>query len=155
MFEHSIQELRHRASRFDPTTSSYGGAVAVFDGHVVKSDTAVSKDLRSKLQAAIAQLENVPENRKDWHPGSDQKVLDLVHPSLFPLIYGRTRVLQVGKPTLGLDDCILRCGEGEALPVPPKNLKTNVWGRQDTYDPYSQAFQWLPCEVDISQEKAR
>lgn len=29
MFEHSIQELRHRASRFDPTTSSYGGAVAV------------------------------------------------------------------------------------------------------------------------------
>ena len=35
-------------------------------------------------------LENVPDSEKDWHPGSDGLVLDLVHPSLFPVVYGRT-----------------------------------------------------------------
>jgi len=29
----------------------------------------------------------------DWRYGSDGQVLDLIHPSLFPLIYGHSRVL--------------------------------------------------------------
>jgi len=38
----------------------------------------------------VAPLENVPDSEKDWHPGSDGLVLDLVHPSLYPIVYGRT-----------------------------------------------------------------
>jgi hypothetical protein len=46
--------------------------------------------LREKLQAAVAPLESVPDSERDWHPGSDGLVLALVHPSLFPIVYGRT-----------------------------------------------------------------
>ena len=42
------------------------------------------------MLAAVAPLENVPDSEKDWHPGSDGLVLDLVHPSLYPIVYGRT-----------------------------------------------------------------
>lgn len=37
-------------------------------------------------------LEDVHEGDKDWHPRSNGLVLDLVHPSLYPLVYGRTFV---------------------------------------------------------------
>lgn len=42
------------------------------------------------MLAAAAPLENVPDSEKDWHPGSDGLVLDLVHPSLYPIVYGRS-----------------------------------------------------------------
>ena len=38
----------------------------------------------------MAPLESVPDSEKDWHPGSDGLVLDLVHPSLYPIVYKRT-----------------------------------------------------------------
>ena len=96
----------------------YIGAVAVYTGHVVKSDSIVPESLKLELQAAVAKLEDVPDEQKDWHPGSIGKVLDLVHPSLHPLVYGRTRVLETG--TTSLDDCIARCGEGKTTEIPPE-----------------------------------
>ena len=71
--------------------------------------------MRDELIAVVAPLEDVPDSEKDWHPGSDGLVLDLVHPSLYPIVYGRT----VGKdpaatttpvlvaPEFGPDDCKL------------------------------------------------
>ena len=72
--------------------------IATFDldATVIKSDTAVSSDLKEALRAAAAPLEAVPDRLKDWHPGSDGKVLDLVHPSLFSLIYGRSKIVSSG-----------------------------------------------------------
>ena len=35
-------------------------------------------------------LEAVPDSERDWHPGSDGFVLNLVHPALYPIVYGRT-----------------------------------------------------------------
>ncbi|KAG8944329.1 hypothetical protein FRC04_002049, partial [Tulasnella sp. 424] len=58
---------------------------------VWESDALVSKELRSKLISAAAVLENVPEDEKDWHPRSENLVLDLVHPSLFCAVYERTQ----------------------------------------------------------------
>ncbi len=34
------------------------------------------------LVRGVAILESVPDEEKDWHPGSEHQVLDLVHPSL-------------------------------------------------------------------------
>ncbi|KIJ98223.1 hypothetical protein K443DRAFT_9336 [Laccaria amethystina LaAM-08-1] len=79
------------------------------DDDVVKSDSAIPPDLQAALKAAVDTLEDVPHGLKDWHPGSDDLVLDLGHPSLFPLVYGRSKVLKEGTTTL--DDCIERCGE--------------------------------------------
>src|SRR4051794_10342539 len=107
-----IAELRYKAENFKKS-----GAVKVYEGDVVKSDIAVSSSTQAALQAAVKELEDVPENYKDYHPGSDGKVLDLVHPSLFPLIYGRSRILS--DRIIGLDDCIESCGAGQVIPVRP------------------------------------
>jgi len=144
MFDYCIAELRYRASKLE---SSPGGAIQVFSGDVYKSDTAVSEATKLSLQRAIKVLEDVPEAQKDWHPGSNGQVLDLVHPSLFPLVYGKTRVLPVGAEETNLDDCIKRSSEGEVL-----ELDESIGG---TTDVFSNKFQWLPCEVDVSGEKPR
>ena len=137
MAEWCMEELKYKATRFDKTA---GGAIKVYNGDVVKSDTAVSQTVKEELQAAISPLEDVPEWEKDWHPGSEEKVLNLVHPSLFPVIYGRTKALGKGKGFATLENCIARCGEGYVLE------------KQEAPDKrYSADFQWLPCEVDISE----
>ncbi|KAF8061696.1 hypothetical protein FPV67DRAFT_1509958 [Lyophyllum atratum] len=150
MVDWCIAELQYKATIFEKT-----GAVSVYNGDVVKSDTAIPELLKEALKAAIAPLENVPARDMDWHPGSDGKVLDLVHPSLFPLIYGRTRVLP--DCLVGLDDCVKRSGEGVVIPIPPED--ETVVPDKPLYDwsdphisapPFSRQFQWLPCDVDIS-----
>jgi hypothetical protein len=105
-----IAELRYKAEGFKTV-----GAVSAYDGDVVKSDTVVSTELKKSLQDAAKDLEDVPEYAKDYHPGSEGKVLDLVHPSLFPLIYGLSRALP--DSLIGLDDCIESCGKGHIVPV--------------------------------------
>ena len=120
-----------------------------FDATVIKSDTAVSHDLKAALQAAAIPLEDVPNRLKDWHPGSDEKVLDLVHPSLFPLLHGRSRILSSG--LVGLQDCINYIGKGEVTTEPDDSqVKVgstyDVWGSSDPKF-WSKAFQWLPCDV--------
>ena len=144
MLDWCIAELKAKAKAFQEN----GGLVSVFDGDVVKSDTIIPPDLQAALKVAVEPLENVPKHLKDWHPGSDDVVLDLVNPSLFPLVYGRTKVLKEGLTTL--DDCIQRCGEGVVpdwsgtagsytyVPFPGRFLDTMF---------YSERFQWLPCEV--------
>lgn len=138
MVDWCIDELRYKAKIFEET-----GAISVYNGDVVKSDTAISPSLKAALREAVAPLEDVSERQKDWHPESDEKVLDLVHPSLFPLVYGRSRIVPDG--LVGLDDCIDRCGEGVTLPIPTETTSSTPGS-----DPFSKKFQWLPCDVDIA-----
>ncbi|KAF8060985.1 hypothetical protein FPV67DRAFT_317375 [Lyophyllum atratum] len=149
MIDWCIAELQYKTKAFEKT-----GAVTVYSGDVVKSDIAIPNSLKEALKAAASPLEQVPAVQKDWHPESDEKVLDLVHPSLFPLVYGQTRILP--DSLVGLEDCIQRSGEGQAIPVPPEEESYLRWRTEITaYDrartkPFSIQFQWLPCDVDIS-----
>ncbi|RDB21416.1 hypothetical protein Hypma_011642 [Hypsizygus marmoreus] len=143
MVDWCIAELQYKAKSFGAT-----GAVSVYNGDVVKSDTAVPNSLKEDLKRAAASLEGVPVWQQDWHPGSNEKVLDLVHPSLFPLIYGRSRILPTA--LVSLDDCIERCGEGEIVPIPPEKETYLVPDGWHFTRPFSSQFQWLPCDVDIS-----
>ena len=147
MVDWCIAELQHKAKIFNET-----GAVSVFTGDVVKSDTIVPPSIQDELKAAVKPLEDVPAQLEDWHPYSDDQVLDLIHPSLFPLVYGTTRILQDN--LTNLEDCIKRCGDGTVLPVPPARHRpaTDPFDVIPVSDPYSMKFQWLPCEVDISGE---
>jgi hypothetical protein len=146
MFSYCVDELRHKSKLFKET-----GAVTVYDADVVKSDNAIPPSLKEALRVAIAPLENVPTFHRDWHPGSNETVLDLVHPSLFPVIYGKTKILS--DSFVGLDDCIKRCGEGEVLVVPPKEQAQSI--ATDITDPFSRKFQWLPCEVKFNGDKIK
>jgi hypothetical protein len=148
MVDWVIAELQHRSTAFEKT-----GLFSVFHGDVVKSDNAVTESLKKTLQKAVAVLEDVPEVRKDWHPHSDNQVLDLIHPSLFPVIYGKTRILH--DSLVELDNCVKWSGTGVVLQIPPEtDLDVSpAYSMMHTQSvkPFSKNFQWLPCEVDISK----
>jgi hypothetical protein len=151
MIDWIVKELQWKAENLQQS-----GFVEVFDAGVVKSDTAVSKELQHALKEAVLPLENVPEEEKDYHPGSDNKVVDLVHPSLFPVIYGRTYVLP--DRTIGLDDCIDSMGEGQWL-YRPKEAEAIPEAVYPYYHPkkvhpaaLSTKFQWLPCDVKLTED---
>ena len=46
-------------------------------------DNLIPESLRERLKEELAVFENVSDDQKDWHPNSNQQVLDLVHPSLY------------------------------------------------------------------------
>lgn len=138
-----MQELRDKAVYYQKS-----GMVSVWDCDtaVVKSDVLVPARLAESLQDAVRSLENVPEKQKNWHPGSGKKVLDLLDPSLFPLIYGQSRVLPSG--TVPLEDCSRFTGEGGLVDPPLEDnyrfyhaVWFNAWG----------SFQWLPSNVSFAE----
>lgn len=138
MMDWVINELQFRAKGFEES-----GNIMVYDAGVVKSDTAIPESLRNALKSAVARLEDIPDHEKDYHPHSNNQVLDLVHPSLFPVVYGQTRIIKDN--ILGIHEGITRAGSGEVLEIPPKEeLRAVGTGLKSLY---SQKFQWLPCDV--------
>jgi len=79
----------------------------------------------------VAPLEAIPDSEKDWHPGSNGFVLNLAHPSLYSIVYGRT----VGKTPGSDTTTILQA--------------TEIEGVNPNY--VSKRFQWIPSDfyVDI------
>ncbi|MEU4351109.1 DUF4246 domain-containing protein [Streptomyces sp. NPDC023838] len=116
-----LAELAHYAALRDERT---GIEVSAVDG-VWQSDTLIDDKLRSRLSEAVQVLEAVPEAERDWHPGSDGQVLDLVHPSLF---------------------CLVREASGG-----PERAWRNPTNHYSKYE-FSEQFQWLPTDVDISDD---
>ncbi|KGO40961.1 Protein of unknown function DUF4246 [Penicillium expansum] len=150
MMDWIIQELQWKAEIFRKT-----GRVTVFDVGVVKSDNAIPSQLQQDLRQAAALFENVPESQKDHHPGSDKKVVNLVHPSLFPVVFGRTRVLP--DQIIGVDDCLSSMGQGTLVPTPSEEEsranREPEFGRYSYGRPeFSRKFQWLPFDVDINKD---
>ena len=155
MAEHTMDELRLKA-----VICEGRGPTLVYDAGVVKSDCAVPEDLRTSLVLAVQSLEDVSETQKDWHPGSDDKVLDLVHPSLFPLVWGRSRILT--DSVANLEDFVAKCGEGSIRPEglsvePPAGLEGSqhqdqipIGIEKAERGMYSRQFQWLPCDVQLT-----
>lgn len=139
-FWQCIAELRDNAKLFRER-----GFTQAVDANacVYMSDTAVQPETKARLREGAQRLENVKESAKDWHPGSNGKVLDLVHPSLFPLLYGRSRILPSGE--VPLEKCVQYTGEGIVFPKPQRNKDITSYGR------YSETFQWLPCQVSLGE----
>ena len=108
-----IAEVRHEAQFFKESK-----CIETLDG-VYESDTIVLRNIRQALQKAVNPLEDLPGNGKDWDPEADQQVLDLVHPSIYPLAYGQFRILPTD--TVGLNNCVQRCGEGQIVVLPEQD----------------------------------
>ncbi|RWA14548.1 hypothetical protein EKO27_g614 [Xylaria grammica] len=137
MFDYCIQELREKAEEYKDT-----GLISILDAEVqvVKSDLAIPSSLNDLLKAAVKPLEDVPDHHKDWHPRSNKKVLDLLHPSLFPMVYGTSRVLPYGK--VPLRGCAKLSGSGETYALPKEEPPL------DRRDPCLMgSTQWLPSDV--------
>ncbi|KAK2003345.1 hypothetical protein LX36DRAFT_677611 [Colletotrichum falcatum] len=144
MFAWCLAELREKAKLYEAT-----GFVPVFDAAtaVLKADNLVPLEINEELKRGVTALEDVQEYAKDWHPGSDGKVLDLVHPSICPLVYGVSRI--VPDRRISLQDTIKACGTGKTISVPAER-SADRHGRQGLW---SCKFQWLPCDIDIQDGK--
>jgi hypothetical protein len=100
-----LDELRHQAEerKNNPIQP------APIDG-VWQADGLISAELKAKLIAGVAKLENVPEDKIDYHPGSNKQVIDLVHPSLYCLRLGRSRQTDV---PFSVEDTLRMFGGGK------------------------------------------
>ncbi|KAK0716044.1 hypothetical protein B0H67DRAFT_554442 [Lasiosphaeris hirsuta] len=146
MFDFCIAELRDKSTHFRAT-----GRITILDAElaIIKSNVAISPALQSSLQTYVRTLEDVPDAQKDWHPGSDKTVLDLVHPSLFPVVWGLTRALDDG--LVPLADCIKATGKGSI--VPPRAEPPAPERRWLAQSPKSWgSFQWLPAQVALDAD---
>jgi hypothetical protein len=151
-----ISELKEKATGLKEM-----GFLHVLDAEVtvVKSDVAVSETIKQSLKTAVRPLEDILEREKDWHPGSDGKVLDLVHPSLFPVIHGQTRAYPATYgPEVRLDNCCNEIGRGHLIPqdfAKEENLhfkKTVSWGDQQTLLNAWGSYQWLPSAIHFDRD---
>ncbi|KAF8901230.1 hypothetical protein CPB85DRAFT_1552686 [Mucidula mucida] len=86
MVDYVLQELEAYARIGDDEN---GIEIACYE-RVWQSDSLVPAPLLRRLSADVQKLEDVPVEEKDWHPGSKNQVLDLVHPSLYPIAYGNS-----------------------------------------------------------------
>jgi hypothetical protein len=87
-------------------------------------------------------LEDIPENQKDWHPRSNNQVLDIVHPSLYPLVYGRTLAYPLGSTSTNR-------GELKAI----EKLEESE-DADESAPPYciSEKFAWIPTDFSVSKD---
>jgi hypothetical protein len=81
-----IAELKCKAKFFEQAGLIY--TLNAKENNIIKSDTIVTPDVHADLRAGFDKLRAAQAAAPDWHPGSNDMVQDLVHPSLYPLVYG-------------------------------------------------------------------
>ncbi|KAI5459022.1 hypothetical protein BGZ63DRAFT_270168 [Mariannaea sp. PMI_226] len=158
--DYCIKELRAKAEFFKAS-----GLIPTLDSSasVVKSDSFVDASLHEALQKAFVKLKEEQRTNPDWHPRTNEQVQDLVHPSMYPLVYGRSRVFK--DEVVGVDDAIDKwAGKGEIIPMqgpeveePPSGYRRfggNVTIGSSDVDPafWSNKYQWLPSNVKFQDD---
>ncbi|KPM45199.1 hypothetical protein AK830_g1423 [Neonectria ditissima] len=145
MADACIEELKLKSQLYESTK-----LIPVYDysAAVVKSDHLIDEDLWQALKEGVKILEDVPDEDKDWHPGSKGLVLDLVHPSLYPLVYGKSRILSDRR--IGVTEALKNCGKGDVIEK-PKDIKS----KSKSWHCTSTNFQWLPCDVSVEEGRAK
>jgi hypothetical protein len=146
LIQYVLDELKYYKSLRDGNIE-----ISPVDG-VWQADGLIPQEIKNELNNSVTQLlENVDESEKDWHPGSNNQVLDLVHPSLFCLIYGVSHVIsdELVLEEMSNKNMVQRLSiVGDTVAsytVPPKE-KFNYVG--DEYIK-SKKYQWLPSEVTV------
>ncbi|KAL5365569.1 hypothetical protein BJX96DRAFT_181784 [Aspergillus floccosus] len=139
-----LQELQDKARQFDRD-----GRLVVFntDSGVCKSDTAISAALESQLSNSVERLSRQPIQQK-----LEAGVTNLVDPSLFSLVYGRTKIL-VGGQSYGMDaNSWSSCNREDQVVSDRPHLVEHGenWTWEAGRSLWSSKFQWLPCEVEFT-----
>lgn len=145
-----IQELRCKARYFEETA-----IIPTLDAcaSVAKSDSIVSKDLHDGLKDAFDRLKREQSAEPDWHPRSGEMVQDLVHPSMYPLVYGRSRVFR--DECVGVEDAVHAwAGKGDVISKQEeaKPVRQPFWSSEVPPEYWSSTYQWLPANVAFSQD---
>jgi len=109
IIDFAISELQYHSKN-----TKNGVTFTGVDG-IFQADGLIEEDLKKEFLKEAKILEEAPF--KDWHPGSNEQVLDLVHPSLYCFVDGVSR--QVEDTSAIPFHGILATGEKKAY-QPPK-----------------------------------
>ncbi|KAK0637448.1 hypothetical protein B0T17DRAFT_480833 [Bombardia bombarda] len=147
VFDYCIAELRCKATFFKET-----GLVYTLDTDgttVVKSDTLVPPHVQDSLKAAFDKLQADQSTEPDWHPGTNEMVQNLVHPSMYPFVYpGRSNFIQ--EEVVGIADAIDKwAGKGE--PQEPNSPVVDPMSTDFPQEYWSEEYQWLPANLEIQE----
>lgn len=147
-----IDELKFKAMIYE-----YSGVVGLYNGDVTKSDTNVPTSLVEELKAASMVLETDSPELQFYHPASMSKERDLLGMALYPLVYGKTRILP--DRTIRLEDALQYAGQGEVIPCPKEtgitreDIAWRVSARADIkVRPYSRFHQVLPADLESGED---
>lgn len=119
---------------------------------VIKSDTLVDPELHTAIRAAFTQLLDDRKGGPDWQPGTYDMVDNIVDPSLYPFVAGRTRGFPHEENKVGVADAIDRwAGMGHAITKLNNHpLRYEPPDRSKWY--WSSKYQWLPSEVHFPSD---
>ncbi|EUC33067.1 hypothetical protein COCCADRAFT_97087 [Bipolaris zeicola 26-R-13] len=159
-FQSCIEELRSKAKYFELT-----GIIPTLDASasIAKSDVIVPAGLQEDLRIAFDKLKTDCASSPDWHPNSGDMVQDLIHPSMYPLVYGRSRGFRAEK--VGVTDAIRRwAGKGDIIPKLESDALETALANQPSFPNYdlstdhripaeywSDTYQWLPANVAFGE----
>ncbi|KAF9972722.1 hypothetical protein BGZ73_004149 [Actinomortierella ambigua] len=145
--EYVFQELQwHAQHRQKQLDQGIEAPIEYAIDNTRRSDHLIPQDLKQRFLACVDKLMNIPECDKDWHPGSNNQVLDIVHPSLFCFVAGRTRVTkQDAIPALNF------IGRGDVANEMPEIEDAGNIGNIGKYY-YSKKYHWLPTDFEVSGE---
>jgi hypothetical protein len=126
--------------------------MSTVDG-VWQSDELISIHIKEALMTCIKNLENIPEQEQDWHPGTNKQILDLVHPSLFCYVHQITRIINDENRIINLDNALEHIGDGDITDSNIEALSSIDKGQNSSSDyTRSTTYQWLPSEFNVSND---
>lgn len=106
------------------------------------SDELVPDELDAKLKSTVEKFtESIKE--RDYHPNSNDQVLNIVHPSLFCLVYGKTTDYQ-GK--------VIKPADSESLTTIRRFRYPGQGFSPDERAMWSTQFHWLPAEFLVDDQ---
>jgi hypothetical protein len=112
---------------------------------IIKSDRLVDEKLMEELRIAVEPLLN--NSLREWRPDSNEQMLDLIDPSMYPLIFGKTRVLESDK--IEVHDFLKFYGKPFHLQSQDVKEYWSDWHYQSYKSKY---FQWLPTDVSFKRD---
>jgi hypothetical protein len=122
------------------------------DGPEGGGDSGVSAALRAAYLEQIVPLESVALEDVDWHPGSNEQVRNLVHPSLHCLIAGHTRVTP--RPFVR-EQALAMMGTGHVkLSAIDEAAHLRIQAKTELASNWSRDYAWLPAEFCVSDQGA-
>ncbi|KAJ6093378.1 Protein of unknown function DUF4246 [Penicillium sp. IBT 16267x] len=146
MAEWIIEELKFKAMVYKANN-----AVSLYNGDITKSDSNVPSLLIENLKNSTRVLIYEDKELQFYHPGPLSNQRDLLATALYPLVYGKSRILP--DKLIGLDDALRHAGQGETIPEPQEtgitreDIAWRVSSRADiSVRPYSRSYQMLPTD---------
>lgn len=104
------------------------------EGVVVEAGV-VPQELASRVQQQLDTIASGPE--KDWHPDTNEMVLDLIHPSMYCYVKGKSPLTAEGEAFL------------QNQPLQPRKKKAGYQFFGRAYE--ESIYQWMPAEFDVNE----